>query len=664
MREAVVRLLKQALETHVEISTDEMEQLLVDQRIMLALDKNKAELLTQRGDFSLPIFKFAKQLKKNPFEFAKQVVNSLQELNENLEPRIISKCWADGGYVNLQVSSHLENAELHDYLDLESLLKPKDSIGKRVLIEHTSVNPGKPWHIGHARNAILGDALARIYRYLGWDVEVQNYIDDLGRQVAVTLWGMKRIADDLRTGNVLLREFLTDVDSNYINELQDELKNRSMKEDLFQGIVYVWATQQAERDQSRVQPEIEEIMKAMEHRHEPIASEARNLALESILAQLKTAWRLGIYYDYLVWESDLIEAGVYDEALKAMLETPNVYEVEEGEDKGCIVINFEGFKGISAKKPYKILVRSNGVATYVAKDIAYTFWKFGLTNSDLKFKPLVRQPSDKELFTSDPDGRVINRNRTIDQLINVVGQEQTYAQKIVFYALKVMGHEREYAASHHLAYNLVELAHSKISGRKGNWIGSHADRVLDLTYQRALEELRNRNPDQSMDVLKDQAERLTISQLRYFMIRPQLNTKIVYDPDEVANFQGDNGAFVLYSLIRAKSIVKKLSLPEEFLLPSDVDFTPLERIEERILIKDILITPHVLEKVIQLKDPSHLAQHAFILAKDFNTFYNSCPIKNEPDPRIKKARTALLFCFINTMTLIVNLLGMPIPEFM
>ncbi len=526
------------------------------------------------------------------------------------------------------------------------------------------VEKSKPWHIGHARNAILGDTLARIYRYMGWDVEVQNYIDDLGRQVAVTLWGMKKIGNELKIGKLKIEEFLTDVDPGYLAILQDELNRGEMKEDLFQGIVYVWATQRVEDSESDAEREIESVMKAMEHRDEPIASEARELALRSVLAQLQTAWRLGIYYDYLVWESDLIESGLYDEALESMLKTPRVYRIEEGEDKGCIVIDFKGFKGISAKKPYKILVRSNGVATYVAKDIAYTFWKFGLTKSDLKFKSLLKQPSGKDLLSSDPQGNIIERDRSIDQLINVIGQEQTHAQKIVFYALKVMGYEREHAASHHLAYNLVELARSKISGRKGNWIGSHADRVIDLTLQRALEELKTRNPDKSVDELERQAERLTISQLRYFMIRPQLNTKIVYDPDEVTNFQGDNGAFVLYSLIRAKSIVKKLSLDETSIRENLVDFSPLVKTEERILIKDILITPQMLEKVIRAKDPSYLAQHVFILAKDFNTFYNSCPIKNEPDAQIKKARSMLLFCFINTMTWLLGLLGMPIPDFM
>ncbi len=675
LRKEIIQMLHAIIAGYLdEVTPSDIDQLLTDQRIALAMDKSKASLLEQRGDFSLPVFKFAKMLKKNPLDLAKEIAEELLVRNYELSVPLISKAWAVQGYVNIRVDDEAEDtllSKMISYFLFEEPFRINEE-KKRILIEHTSTNPMKPLHIGHTRNAILGDTLARIYRYAGWDVEVQNYIDDLGRQVAITLWGMEQIEHKLRNGEIKLNSFLADdVDPEYLEELQEQLEKGDMKEDLFQGIVYVWATQQLESGNPKVAEEIEKIMKALEHREEPYISRGRQLTLECIREQLRTAWELGIFYDYLVWESDLIESGVYDEALKVMLQTPHVYKVEEGEDKGCIVINFKGFKGISAKKPYKILVRSNGVATYVAKDIAYTFWKFGLTTTDLKFKLLLRQPNGQDLFTSDPTGATINRERKIDYLINVIGKEQTYAQKVVFYALKVLGHEQQYNNSYHLAYNHVKLIGSKISGRKGNWIGSHADNVIKMTKERALQELRLRNQDKNPEELEEQAEKLTISQIRYFMLRPQVLTEITYNPDDVVNFQGDNGAFILYCLVRSRSIFKKMNINLEELAenrnPNDVQklLGLLKRSEERILIKDIINVPYVLLQVLNNKDPSILVQHLYVLARDFNAFYENCPIKNESDKDVQLARLELLWIFTKLMeNICTHLMGMPIPDFM
>ncbi len=674
IRAELLQLLFTVINDHVkDLNMNELDDLLINQIITVSIDKKKAEVLEKRGDFSLPLFKFAKRMGMNPRDLAREVAEKLTQASQSSSPPLLSRAWDDQGYVNMKINPLIENqvlVQMLPYLLLEKKPWTTESQQKKILIEHTSINPMKPLHIGHIRNAVLGDTLARVYHHLGWNVEVQNYIDDLGRQVAVTLWGMEQVGKQLKQGKLRLHDFLSgEVDESYLDELQHSLNAGDMKEDLFQGIVYVWASRQLETNDPQMTTTVEKIMQALEHRQDPYFSMGRELTLDCIKDQLKTVWRLGIFYDFLVWESDLIVSGIYDEVLRNMLETTRVYKIEEGKDKGCIVIDFKGFKGISAKKPYKILVRSNGVATYVAKDIAYTLWKFGLTTADLKFKKFVQQPNGQQLLTSDPDGEIIERTRTCDYLINVIGKEQEYAQKIVFFALKALGYEQQYQNSYHLAYDHVKLVDSKISGRKGSWLGSHADRVIDLTRQKALEELKRRNPDTDVKKLEKQAEKLAISQIRYFMLRQTTQTKITYNPDEVTNFQGDNGAFILYGLVRARSIFEKAKIsPDE--LENEPDsmikqLNALKMIEERMIIKDLISLPIVLKEVTRIKDPSMLVQHVFVLGKDFNVFYEKCPIMKEPDETIKMARLQLLRIFMESVKNICSqLLGMPIPEFM
>ncbi len=742
-------------------------------RITLNFDvEHRQKWDRSRGDLSFPCFGLIKLPKSKDKNASKKIINEVaQHLAESLKKLpYISDASVLQGFVNLFLDLDVlaeyfqyflaENArEVFSAIAREVGAKKDDSknVINKIIIEHTSVNPGKPYHIGHARNAILGDTLARVFRALGKDVEVQNYIDNLGRQVAVTFWGQKRYKE-LAFENPQLFLEIVGVDST--TELYETLKTaltaKQIKKDLLHGLFYIIANMELEfleyvekikkeigalsldkkdiKDESTLikifelikdlkaflsetavdripiyetsckflmdesftanlsqfkkwlkekyteilridtSPihEVEMLLKHIEHEKDQLADEARKFALESLHAQLKTAWRLGVDYDVLIWESDVVRSGMLDEALKLMLKSNRVFKVTDGVYKDCIVLDYHGYekqfgipptKVIDGKKiqlpPYKVLIRSNGTSTYIAKDIAYQMWKFGVSQANFTFRKLEFNHT-KRIWSTWSDGVKKMEFGSADHVINVIGSEQARQQQLVYLALKIMGFEREYQNSYHLSYASVELPGERFSGRRGNWLHFYVDRILDKTASLLEKEVEERNPNAAKKEIKAVTQSLTITAFRYFMLKYNAATKIVFRYEDALNWQGNSGIFVLYTAVRINSIFKKL---EERQLTVNPTLAPLTYAEEMDLLKLLILWPLYLEKTAKLHDPSLLIRYLHEVARAFNVFYNNHRILDAPD-EVRNARVGLCLATKNVMEYLFSILNFTVPSFM
>ncbi|MHC1591390.1 MAG: arginine--tRNA ligase, partial [Candidatus Helarchaeales archaeon] len=509
-----------------------------NQDILDKMNQNKIILDTpdpSLGDFSSPIaFSLAKVLKMSP----RDIANDIKVKIPITKSRYLKKVEvARNGYLNFflewdALALDVLKEILEKGLDFGYTEEGK---GKKVIVEHTSANPNKPIHMGTMRCAVIGDIIARVFRFCGHEVEVENYMDDLGRQIAVLVW---KILQDK------------------INDLEVE----GEKIDFTIGKLYVDASRDLEENPEK-EEEVREVIRKMEENLEPEASIAQDLVEKAVMGQLATAWRMNIFYDLLIWESDIIRSGLFEEVLKQMMKSKHVYKIEEGDDKGCIVLDMGEFGDRFAKqeKPYKIIVRSNGVTTYTGRDIGFHFFKMGLAKTRFKFKLKTVQPNGKELWETHKEGVFKNEYGNGNIAINVIGVEQDFPQQVVFHALKVLGHEEQFRNSYHLKFEHVWLPDQKFSGRKGTWIGFHADAALDKSVSLALEEVKKRHDDFSDEYARELAEKIGVGAVKYYLAKFKTDRKIVLRWEEVLNFEGNSCPYIQYAYVRTRGILNKTS---------------------------------------------------------------------------------------------------------
>ena len=495
-------------------------------------------------------------------------------------------------------------------------------VGKgKVVIEHTSVNPTKPLHIGHGRNAAIGDTMARILRALGYGVEVQNYIDDMGRQVAETLLAHQLVK-----------------------------KKPRAKFDHVLGLIYVDAHKRLERD-PKLEQRVREILAQLERGNGRLAQLARKLSERCVEANLETTDRLGVGYDLLTWESDIARSGMLEEALGRLRATPHAVE-GTGERAGTLLLRLADF-GIEDK----VLVRSDGTAVYTARDIAYQLWKFGQTKAGLLFKPHSKRPDGTRTHTTSQRGKASRKFGGANKVINVVGAEQRFPQRVVFTSLKALGLEREYENSHHLAYEHVWLPSGKFSGRKGTWVGFSVDDVVEDAVARARIEVEKRNPKASERFKREAAELVGVGAVRYALVGTSPEKRIVFKWEEVLNFERNSGPAVQYSHARACSILRKAKRrggkhsPEVFKLP-----------EEQWLVKQLAKFPEIIRAAGERLQPNLPALYAAELALGFNKFYEVAPVIEAETPELRAARLRLVNCTRIVLHNTLGMLGIIAPE--
>src|SRR5262245_24916789 len=626
------------------------------------------------GDLGTPVaFELARRLRKAPRAIAQEIAGAFGTLEG-----IRDIAAAPNGYLNffLERPSFLLQRLSHD-----SPARPADA-GKAI-VEHTAINPNKAAHIGHLRNAALGDTLVRVLRFRGTTVEVQNYIDDTGVQVADVVVGFKVLENLTLDG---------------VRAIAD-----STRFDFFCWDLYARVTEWYDEDKERLKIRAA-TLHDIEHGGNENAEIGALVADRIVRRHLDTMARMNVDYDLLTWEGDILRLKFWAQAFDVLKEKKAVYLRTEGRLAGCWVMPIDedpdNSKGENSKKEdeddeseerEKVIVRSNGVVTYVGKDIAYQFWKLGLLGRDFRYRVFANRPHGILWATCSQDGTPDHPAYGGASFVyNVIDVRQSYLQKLLKQALIAVGHPEGAERSHHFSYEMVALSHAtarelgfapppdseearrpfvEVSGRKG--LGVKADDLLDAVVQKAGGEVAKRNPELPPDEVKRTAQMIGIAAVRYFLIKFSRGKVIAFDLEEALSFEGESGPYIQYAVVRANNIFQKVQqrdgLDEAALLDAlrDVPATELTggngSHELWALVLEASRLDEIVEQVIRSLEFSVLAKYAFALAQAFNAFYHRSPILNEERDEVRRWRAAAVIYLRNQLTLALDLMGVAVP---
>ena len=617
------------------------------------------------GELAIPVaFQLARQLKKAPRQIAEQLVAGLGAIEGVAAFEI-----AGNGYINVRLDRAAYGLSLLSPVD-----KPAAQDGK-IVVEHTNINPNKAAHIGHLRNAILGDTFVRMLRSRGRSVEVQNYIDNTGVQVADVVVGFhfleEKTAADVKA---LIDEPLEKFDylcwnlyarvSSYYKDHPEGLEWRA------------------------------ETLHAIEAGEGELAELGHLVANAIVRAHLATMLRLGIEYDVLPRESEILHLKFWATAFDLLQDRKAIYFETDGKNAGCWVMPASAFKGPNETQEEneddsKVIVRSNGTVTYVGKDIAYQLWKFGLLGKDFYYRPWSVYPGGHEVWvtTDTPqDGKAPAFGRA-SRVFNVIDSRQSYLQDVVVAGLNALGFSEQAADSVHFSYEMVALSprccadlgielseedakrpYVEVSGRKG--LGVKADDLMDRLVETALGEVASRHPEDNEAAQLAIASEIAMGALRYFLLKFTRNTVIAFDFQEALSFEGETGPYIQYAAVRARNILKKLEERGEELPDFRGELTAESMGRElgsedawQILLA-ISKSESAVEKAILAGEPAHVARYAFQLAQTFNNFYHLYPILIEPD-RAKKVFLLWMTRFFATqLERTLAILGIATPAYM
>jgi arginyl-tRNA synthetase len=621
------------------------------------------------GDLASPVaFELARALKRPPRAIAQEIAAEFPR------PAWLARVEAGGaGYLNLffdraeSLRALARDAAAPAGADAVAAAGVAAPGRETIIVEHTNINPNKAAHIGHLRNAVLGDSLARMLLFLGHRVEVQNYIDDTGVQVADVLIGFREILGWGLAEAQAIREPL----------------------DRFCWDLYARVTEMYDRE-----PQKRALQAAMLHELESRQGEtgafADWLTRRLVTCHLDTMGRIGVRYDLLPWEGDILASRFWEKAFALLQETKAIVRVESGERAGCWVMALDNERFADLKEAEKIIVRSNGTVTYVGKDIAYQMWKFGLLPSDFRYDVFRDEADGHRVWTSTrgpglADHPVFGR---ADRVYNVIDVRQSYLQAIVGEGLRALGHQSQAERSIHFAYEMVALTPKSaerlgvrlseedrgrpyvgMSGRRG--LGIKADDLLDAIEAEALREVRSRNADMDDASARRMSHDIAVGALRYFMIKFTRNKVLAFDFDEALSFEGETGPYLQYAVVRAAGIFDRMAaaggptFEEAARLAREASFDVPdgEEAEEHwALAVAIYRFREQVRLSVATLELSLLAKYAFALAQRFNTFYHRFPVMKEADPRWRRLRVVLTWLFIVRMRRVLALMGIPVPE--
>ena len=598
------------------------------------------------GDLAFPApLHLARVLKRKPREIAGELAAAWRPPAGVREVRV-----EGAGYLNVYFDRPAFAARL---LAGPLLAEPAAAPGK-VIVEHTNINPNKAAHIGHLRNAVLGDTLVRCLRALGTPVEVQNYIDDTGVQVADVVVGFV----DLEHRTVAEVAALPEPFDFHCWDLYSR--------------VGAWYGEDAGRQALR-RATLHELESGKGER----AEMGRRVARRVLARHLATMARLGVGYDLVTHESDILALDFFHVAFDKLLASGAIRKEEEGRNAGCWVMPLADtpeFAGL--EDPDKVIVRSDGTITYVGKDIAYQLWKFGLLGRDFGY----RWWSEQGLWQTTTDGaREHPAFGGGERVVNVIDARQSYLQKIVRAGLAALGHEEAAARSVHFAYEMVALSPAtarllgfaaeegrtlEMSGRKG--IGVKADDLLDRLEEKAREEIAGRNRELGREELGRLAREIATAALRFFMVKTTTTRVLAFDFDEALSFEGDSGPYLQYSLVRSRNIGRRLFAAG---LPAEVGAAAAARLPAELwsddlweLVHAVARTGEVVEKAAATLELSLVARHALDLAQAFHALYHHHPVLHESDPALRATRQATFEIFGRGLRATAALLGIPEPE--
>jgi arginyl-tRNA synthetase len=604
------------------------------------------------GDLAFPApLHLARILKQSP----RTIAQTLQEAFAGAD--LVREVRIEGaGYLNVYLDRSALAARL---LEAPVVPAPGEAAAPpaKVIVEHTNINPNKAAHIGHLRNAVLGDTLVRALRALGHPVEVQNYIDDTGVQLA-----------DVVVGFVDLRH-LSAAEVSALPEPFDYLCW-----DLYAEVGRWLAADPARQELRRT------TLHALERGEGERAEMGRRVARRVLRRHLSTMRRLGIGYDLLTHESHVLGLDFFKVAFEQLQAAAGVRLEAEGKNAGCWVMplgDSEEFAGL--EDPDKVIVRSDGTVTYVGKDIAYQLWKFGLLGRDFAYRYWM----EEEVWETALEGAVDHPSfGGAGRVINVIDARQSYLQKIVRAGLESLGHADAARRSVHFAYEMVALSPAaarllgyrdeetgeeaqrlEMSGRKG--IGVKADDLLDQLERKAREEIAQRNRDLEDEPLAALAAQIAVAALRFFMVKATTTRLIAFDFDEALNFEGDSGPYLQYSLVRAQNIRRKLRAAglADRVAAEEARALPAELWSDDLWDLVLLVgqSAEVVERAAATLEVSALARHALELAQRFNAVYHRHPILQEEDSRLRAARLTATLVFQRGLETLADLMGIPAP---
>ena len=634
------------------------------------------------GDVGSPVaFELARTLRKAPRVIAQELAAALGPVGG--VTRVIA---APNGYLNV-------------FLDRAAFLRarlagaepsPAPAAGKTI-VEHTAINPNKAAHIGHLRNACLGDTLVRALRLQGRQVEVQNYIDDTGVQVADVVVGFRH---------------LEGLDLDGVRHRAD-----STRFDYDCWDLYARVTEWYEADRSRLAVRAE-TLHAIEHGEEPTASIGAFVADRIVRAHLVTMARLGIDYDLLTWEGDILRMRFWARAFERLKASGAVFLQTEGKLAGCWVMRIDddpdgtataaegtasgetADAGDDAEQREKVIVRSNGTVTYVGKDMAYQFWKLGLLGYDFHYRTFTTRPDGRPLWATTSDAAVAESAHppfgAADVTYNVIDVRQAYLQKLLKQALAAAGHPAEAARHTHFAYEMVALSHTtartlgfapppdsedakkpfvEVSGRKGT--GVKADDLLDRLIDSAAGEVTRRNPDLPAVEARRTAERIGVAAVRYFMVKYSRTKVIAFDIDEALSFEGESGPYLQYAVVRAQNILQKLrdrdGVGDDAVVAALAVEPPTALTEDEHadrlwgLVLDAARLDDITDTAVRTLEFAVLAKFAFGLAQGFNALYHAAPILAEERQDVRLWRAAAIVYVRRQLTSALGVMGIDVP---
>jgi arginyl-tRNA synthetase len=612
------------------------------------------------GEYALPLsFELAKRLRKAPRKIAEEIVAGLGKVEgfDRLEV-------AGAGYINARLSRTEAATAL-----IKSDLAPSAAERPKILVEHSSINPNKAAHIGHLRNAILGDTFVRLLCFNGYPVDVQNYIDNTGVQVADVVVGFRELEHKTR---------------------QDiEALIQQPRFDYICWDVYAAASSWYEEDPKNKQKRAD-TLHAIEEGNNEIAEMADLISTAVLRRHLETMDRLSIEYDFLPRESEILHLHFWDLAFRQMKDKGVLYLEAEGKNAGCWVM-----KRPSAltKKPEeiteddtKVIVRSNGTVGYVGKDIAYHLWKFGLLGRDFGYCKFYRYPAGLQCWISAVKGEPEHPHfGDVSTIYNVIDTRQAEAQNTVIEALRALGYND--AANHytHFSYEMVALtprcandmgyplsedemgkAFIEVSGRRG--FGVKADDLIDRLIASAQKEVDMRHPELPDSERSAIATQIAVGALRYFMLKFTKTSVIAFDFKEALSFEGETGPYAQYAVVRATNIFRKAGVTPEQVLGSSVEFDKFFDGETGNEIWEVWLaaskTSTVIDQCIATTEPAYAAKHAFQLAQLFNNFYHRHHILTEADPHRKQFLLATAAIARRELIQLLAVMGISVPPVM
>jgi arginyl-tRNA synthetase len=655
------------------------------------------------GEYAMPLaFELAKKLRKAPRKIAEEIVAGVGPIEgfEKLEV-------AGAGYINARVSRGAVAAAL------ASDQRPKLDVPRgKILVEHSSINPNKAAHIGHLRNAILGDTFVRLLRFAGREVDIQNYIDNTGVQVADVVVGFLYLEKKSRA--------------------EIEQLAAQPRFDYYCWDLYARVSQWYEQDKQNLQVRLKTLHE-IEAGGNETAAIADLMSVAVLRRHLETMDRLDIEYDFLPRESEILHLHFWDAAFTKLKDGGVLFYETEGKNKGCWVMRRAGTSSKSSttedtggvgkngdsggnddldnllisigtqglenrdadrvsEEDQKVIVRSNGTVGYVGKDIAYHMWKFGLLGRDFGYRKFYKYPNDHQCWISATEGEPNHPHfGDVAEIYNVIDARQSEAQNTVIEALRGLGYNAQADHYTHFSYEMVALtprcaaelgyqlsdedkarSYIEVSGRKG--FGVKADDLLDRLIATAKAEVDQRHPELGNDERRAIATEIAIGALRYFMLKYTKPSVIAFDFKDALSFEGETGPYAQYAVVRATSIFRKAGLDPDRFGRDNASRVSAEQFAKYLSgeagneIWELWLaaskTHYLVDQCIATTEPAYLAKHAFQLAQLFNYFYHRHPILSEADEDRKQFLLATVAVVRRELIRTLEVLGITVPPVM